>query len=88
MKKKLVAKNNQDCIGCELCVMEAQMQLKKVGSEGALIRILRTGKKGEYPMYSPDVDPRISALDVEKIQKACPKGVYEIQETQDHESGL
>jgi hypothetical protein len=67
------------CIGCELCVLEAQRQLKKIGLEGSLIRIFRNKKDGsEYPEYSVELDPHINALDIEKIRAICPVDCFEI----------
>lgn len=69
----------QKCIGCELCVAEAQRQLKKVGLEGSLIRILRNKKENsEFIEYSIDLDPHIDRLDIESIGKTCPTEVFEI----------
>ena len=49
MTKILKATYMENCIGCELCVLETQRQLKKVGLEGAPIRIFRKRKeKSEY----------------------------------------
>ena len=74
-------KNSDKCNGCELCVLEVQRQLKKVGLNESLIRIFSKRKENsEYLEYSIDVDPRISSLDLEKIQKICPKEVFIIEE--------
>ncbi len=81
MPKTLKVAFPEKCVGCEMCVMEAQRQLTKIGLEGALIRVFRnTNTKMGYIEYSLEIDPRISNLDVEKIQKICPKGVFEIEE--------
>ena len=74
-------KNSDKCNGCELCVLEVQRQLKKVGLNESLIRIFSKRKENsEYLDYSIDVDPRISSLDLEKIQKICPKEVFIVEE--------
>lgn len=76
---KLIPENIDKCTGCELCVLEAQRQLKKVGLEGALIRIFRTQKgKTEYLKYGIDLDPRIEQLNLEDIKNICPRSVYKI----------
>lgn len=41
MAKKLRITFPQKCIGCELCVMEIQRQLGRVGLEGSLIRVFK-----------------------------------------------
>lgn len=77
----LKVKFQSNCIGCDLCIFEAQRQFKKVGLEGSLIRVLKRkpqdAKKIEFQI---ELDPRINKLDVEKIAKICPKAVFEITE--------
>jgi len=88
MAKCLKASFPQKCIGCELCVLEAQRQLKKVGLEGALIRILRNKKDDkEFLEYSIDMDARINSLDIESIRSVCPTEVFEILNEDAHELG-
>jgi len=70
----------QKCIGCELCVFEAQRQLEKVGLEGAFIRIFRDGSG-----FSIVLDPQVNTLDIEKIQEICPNGVFEVLESESYE---
>ncbi|RJR26905.1 hypothetical protein C4561_03965 [candidate division WWE3 bacterium] len=67
------------CIGCELCVLEAQRQLQKVGFEGSLIRVLR-GRGDKGIGFSVELDPRINKLDIKKLQTICPTGVFTISE--------
>lgn len=82
MPKTLKVSFPEKCIGCEMCVLEAQKQLGKVGLEGALIRVFRnTNTKLGNIEYSLEIDPRISSLNVEKIAQICPKFVFEIEET-------
>lgn len=84
MAKSLKIQFPQKCIGCELCVLEMQKQLDKVGLEGALIRILRNEKKGsEFLEYTIDLDPRVNKLDIEEIKNICPTDVFEIIEEDD-----
>jgi len=84
---KLIPENIDKCTGCELCVLEAQRQLKKVGLEGALIRIFRKQeRKTEYLKYGIDIDPRIEQLNLEKIKNICPRAVYKI--IQENESKI
>ena len=85
MAKSLKISFPQKCIGCELCVLEAQKQFKKVGLEGSLIRILRKQKENsEFLVYSVDIDPRINRLDIEKIKESCPTGVFEVVEEEEN----
>ena len=81
MAKNLKVSFLQKCIGCEVCVFEAQRQLKKVGLEGSLIRIFRNKKEGkEFLEYSIDIDPRLNKLDIEAIKNICPTEVFEVVE--------
>lgn len=82
MAKILNAPNQKKCVGCELCVLECQRQLKKVGLGGSLIRILKTKKKAgqEYPSFQVGIDPRINDLQINKISNICPTGVFTIEE--------
>jgi NAD-dependent dihydropyrimidine dehydrogenase PreA subunit len=76
------------CIGCELCVMEAQRQLGKLGFEGALIRVLRDESELGIPVLRIDIDPSISEIDMEKIEKICPMGVFVVEEVIEEGHGL
>lgn len=79
--KTLKPTRKERCNGCELCVLEAQRQLGRVGLEEALIRIFKKKKENsEYLEHSIEIDPRIEALNLEKIEKICPKAVFEIIE--------
>ena len=81
MAKNLKVSFPQKCIGCEICVLEAQRQLKKVGLEGSLIRIFRNKKEGkEFLEYSIDIDYRLNKLDIEAIKNICPTEVFEVME--------
>ncbi len=73
------------CIGCELCVMEAQRQLNKAGLDGSLIRIFRSSdeEEGSELTYSIEMDPNINDLDIEKISKSCPTLVFKVEEGYD-----
>ena len=79
MSKYLKVSFPQKCIGCELCVLEAQRQLGKVGLEGSLIRVFK-GKKqdSDFLVYCVDIDPRINKLAIEKIKRICPTEVFDI----------
>ncbi len=68
------------CIGCEMCVLEAQRQLGKLGLEGSFIRIFR-----EDVEFSIVLDPQVNTLDVEKIKDICPGGVYEVLDAENYE---
>ncbi len=81
MAKNLKVSFPQKCIGCEVCVFEAQRQLKKVGLEGSLIRIFRNKKEDkEFLEYSIDIEPRLNKLDIEAIKNMCPTEVFEVVE--------
>jgi NAD-dependent dihydropyrimidine dehydrogenase PreA subunit len=85
--KTLKIKFQKNCIGCELCVLEAQRQLKKVGLEGALIRIMKSKPDNEKRMeFYIELDPRINHIDIEKIERICPKNVFEITEEENGSS--
>lgn len=88
MPKFLKVKFPEKCIGCELCVMNAQAQLKKFGLEGAPIRIFRKTDSDEEVIpseisFSIEMDPRVNELDVEKISRICPTGVFSIDESEE-----
>ncbi|OGC45902.1 hypothetical protein A2V49_02515 [candidate division WWE3 bacterium RBG_19FT_COMBO_34_6] len=81
MTKNLKISFPQKCIGCELCVLEVQRQLKKVGLEGSFIRVFKKKKdNSDFLEYILEVDPRINSLDLEKIKSSCPTEVFEIIE--------
>jgi len=85
MAKILKVSFPQKCIGCEICVFEAQRQLKKVGFEGSLIRIFRNKNEGkEFLEYSIDIDPRLNNLNIESIKSICPTEVFEIMEEENN----
>ena len=69
------AKNEDLCIGCEMCVMECQRQLKRAGLAGSCIRILRDIKMGTK--FEVSLDPKILELRPKRIVEACPRGVFE-----------
>ena len=78
-KKVLKMLAPEKCIGCEMCVLEVQRQLGKVGLNGSLIRIFRDSKKG----ISIDLDPRINQLNLEKLREVCPLANYYVDEEGD-----
>jgi len=77
-EKKLTVKFPGKCIGCELCAMQIQRQLGKVGLDGSLIRILRDGIK-----YSVVVDQNVNKYDINELKQICPTGVFAVEEIQD-----
>lgn len=86
MAKVLKALYLKRCTGCELCVLEAQRQLKKIGLDQALIRVFRNKEsKAEYPEHNIELDPRINALDTAKICKICPTQVLDLVEETDND---
>lgn len=80
MNKVLKVAHPEKCIGCEMCVYEAQRQMGAVGPEGAFIRISKEGGK-----YSIILDPQVNTLDIEAIRDICPQDVYEVKEVEDYE---
>ncbi len=70
---KVIQENR--CIGCELCIMECQRQLKRVGLSGSYVRILRDLREGD--VFKVSFDPRIVKLKVKKIAEVCPRQVFE-----------
>ena len=82
MAKTLKVKFQNKCIGCELCVFEAQRQLAKIGLDGSLIRILRNPQGNSFFI---ELDPKISKLAIEKICAICPTQVFDLVEEDSHE---
>jgi len=78
MNKTIKAAKQDRCIGCEMCVMECQRQLKKIGLEGAPIRILRNICTGVE--FEVSIDPRLFELNTRKIIDSCPRQVFEKEE--------
>lgn len=80
MAKILKPIQTDKCNGCELCLLESQRQLKKVGLEEALIRIFKKKRDDNQKLEMQiEIDPRINMLHVEKISKICPKDVFEVE---------
>jgi len=77
--KKIVIKFPEKCTGCELCVLETQRQLAKVGIEGSLIRIFRDKDNADQITFSIEMDPRINDLNIKSLVKICPAEVFEIE---------
>jgi copper chaperone CopZ len=73
-KRFLKASFTEECNGCELCIMEVQRQLKKIGLEGSLIRVLGILE------FRIDLDQQVNKLDIEKIKQICPKNVFTVEE--------
>ena len=85
MAKTIKPAKEDMCNGCEMCVFEAQRQVGKVGLEESLITVFKKSTASDKPNtdkvnYSLEIDPRISALNLEKISKICPRDVFEISE--------
>ncbi len=84
MAKYLKITFPQKCIGCELCVAEAQRQLKTVGLNNALIRIFKQkAKDSSEPTFGIQLDPSINKLAIQKIKDICPAQVFTIEEEQE-----
>lgn len=81
MSKNLKPVYMDKCIGCEMCVFEAQRQLKKVGLEESLIRVFRKKSESDKKVtFELDIDPRVNVLNTDKIVSICPKNVLELIE--------
>lgn len=82
MAKILKVIFSEKCIGCEICVMEVQHQLNRVGLEDSLIRIFRkyddVKKEARYEVL---LDPRVQEADIERIARICPTGVFSVEES-------
>lgn len=84
-KKILKATFENRCNGCELCVLEVQRQLGRVGLTDAPIRILRDSSKSTV-YFHVDLDPEINNLNIKEILKVCPTSVFEIIEEEDEDT--
>lgn len=86
MARKILKATFEDrCNGCELCVMEAQRQLKKVGLSDSPIRILRDNTSSNLYFYVDLNGSLLTKLNINEIFKVCPTGVFEIIEEQDEQ---
>lgn len=81
-KKILVAKFENRCNGCELCVLEAQRQLGLVGLTNSPIRILKD-ISGTNLYFHVEIDESVNELKIEEFIKICPTAVFEIVEDSD-----
>lgn len=91
MSKVLKITFPEKCIGCELCVYEAQRQLKKIGLDGSPVRIFRNKESNSIfgnITFEIDIDNTITKLDVKKISNICPTEVYTIEEVEKEEKLL
>ncbi len=79
--KVLKASFEKNCIGCELCVLEVQRQLGRVGLDGSPIRIFRKEKSAEKISFSVEVDPSVNTLEIEKIKEICPALVFTLEDS-------
>jgi len=75
MSTTVKIKQEDKCIGCEMCVMECQRQLKRVGLAGSYIRVLRNINAGSE--FKISLDPKILELKSNKIVGSCPREVFE-----------
>lgn len=90
MAKVLKITFPEKCIGCELCVFEAQRQLNLIGLDASLIRIFKNKEDqiilGEVT-FTIDMDPKVNDLKIDKIREICPTGVFTIEEVDEKEEG-
>lgn len=85
MAKVLKVTFPEKCIGCDLCVLEAQKQLKKVGLDGAPLRVFKNKEErvllGDIT-FAIDLDPQVNNLKIDEIEKICPTGVFTVEKTE------
>jgi len=85
MAKKIIKATFENrCIGCELCIYEAQRQLGKIGVIDSPIRILKE-KSGNKIYLHVELDERVQNLNLTELQKVCPALVFEIVEQTEDE---
>lgn len=78
MARKIIKATFENrCVGCELCLFEAQRQLGKIGIIDSPIRILKE-KSGNKIYLHVELDERVQDLNISEIQKVCPALVFEI----------
>jgi hypothetical protein len=82
-KKILKATFENRCNGCELCILEAQRQLGKVGLSDSPIRILRDSSSSNLYFHVVIDEELLGKINLEEISKICPTGVFEIIEEED-----
>ena len=71
----------EKCIGCELCIQEAQRQIGKIGLDEAPIRIFNSNKTTNLtntPTYEIVINKDINKLDIEKIESILVSAALEI----------
>lgn len=83
-KKILKATFENRCNGCELCVLEVQRQLERIGLTDSPIRILRDSSKSTV-YFHVDIDPSVNNLNIKEVIKVCPTSVFEIIEEEDED---
>ncbi len=87
MAKILKVTFPQKCIGCDLCILEVQRQLGKVGLDNSPIRVFKQ-KGGEEVLddltFEIDLDASVNNLDIKKIQAICPTQVFTLEETSEY----
>ena len=91
MAKILKIKFPEKCIGCELCVMEAQRQLNKVGLEDSPVRIFRNKEDAgilSETSFEIRLGDSINDLKLKQICEICPTGVFTIVDEEDESSKL
>jgi hypothetical protein len=56
--------------------------MKKLGLEGSLIRVFRKVDKTnkEKLIFSIELDPKVSKLDIESVKNICPQGVFSVED--------
>jgi hypothetical protein len=79
-KKILKATFENRCNGCELCVLESQRQLNKVGLSDSPIRVLRDVNSANLYFHIVVDEDLLEKINLNEIVKICPTGVFEIIE--------
>lgn len=91
MAKVLKIKLPQKCIGCELCVFEAQRQLERVGFDDSPIRVFRNTSKAslvDSTEYVIELDSKVNELNLRNLVDICPTGVFSIEDEDEDEKVL
>jgi ferredoxin len=89
MAKNLKVTFPEKCIGCELCTLEVQRQLQRVGLEGSLIRIFKEKQNNQQILtFTVELDPLVHKLDLIRIREICPTGVFTVEEKEENDELL
>ena len=79
-RKILKATFENRCNGCELCLLEAQRQVGKIGLSDSPIRILRDSSSSNLYFHVVIDEELLEKINLDEIVKICPTGEFEIIE--------